>query len=205
MTPLGLRKKILHCFLFIIFLWLFGLLWFVPQIPQSKTEFFPISSANSTNIIVILTGGNGRLEYSLQLLAERKAKHLFISGVGENVSIADILHQVPDEIRKKIQESDVILGHHAENTIGNAQEVKDWLESSENQNLNYKNIILVTSNYHMPRSLLELKTALPTFSITSAPVIVPITSLDIALLFSEYHKYIASKLRHLFVSATDKK
>lgn len=192
MTPLGLRKKTSLSFLFVFCVWFLGLQWFTGQIPTNKNEL----PEYSADVILVLTGGNGRLEYGLQLLAENKGKILFISGVGEKVTIADILHQAPDDARKKIKESDIVLGHQAENTIGNAQEIKEWL-----QNTPYKKIILVTSNYHIPRSLLELSTALPNISITTAPVIAN----DNEILLSEYHKYIASKLRHLFVSVTQKK
>lgn len=169
-----------------------GLKWFESQIPQS-TSTIP---ENSADAIVALTGGNGRLEYALQLLAEHKANILFISGVGENVTIDDIIKQVQPGIRGKINPNEIIIGNKAENTIGNAEEIKKLLE-----NTNYKKIILVTSNYHMPRSLLELSTALPDISITTAPVIAS----DNEMLLSEYHKYLASKLRHMFISVTQKK
>jgi|CXWL01.1.fsa_nt_gi uncharacterized SAM-binding protein YcdF (DUF218 family) len=192
MTPLGLRKKISFSFLLFFCIWFWGLQWFVQQVPQTKTNL----PETSDDAIIALTGGGGRLEYGLQLLAENKGKVLFISGVGEKVTIADILHQAPSDTRKKINDSNIILGHQAENTIGNAEEIKQWLQTS-----NYKKIILVTSNYHIPRSLLELSTAIPEIAITPAPVIAN----DNELLLSEYHKYIASKLRHLFVSATQNK
>lgn len=192
MTAFKLRKKIAFSFLFIFCLWLLQLQLFTSQIPQTKTTL----PETSEDAIVVLTGGNSRLEYGLRLLAENKGEVLFISGVGDKVTIADILQQAPDDVRKKINESDIVIGHQAENTIGNALEIKEWLEKS-----NYKKIILVTSNYHIPRSLLELSTAMPDISITTAPVIAS----DNEMLLSEYHKYLASKLRHLFVSATQKK
>lgn len=189
MTPLGLRRKISLSFLFIFFLWLGGLIWFAAQIPKTPSKL----PDNSDAAIIVLTGGAGRMEYGLQLLAQHKGGTLFVSGAGEKVTVADIVKQAPDDIEKSLSESDIAIGHRAENTIGNAEEIKKWLKSSH-----YKNIILVTSNYHMPRSLLEIKTTLPTINIIPAPVI----SGDSELLLSEYHKYIASKLRHLFVSAT---
>lgn len=189
MTPLKLRKKIFLSFVFLLFLWLGGLLWFITQVPQNQNDFPKTPDA----AIIVLTGGAGRLEYGLQLLSQHKGGTIFISGVGEKVTVSDIIKQAPDDIGKTLDESEITIGHRAENTIGNAQEIKKWLKSSR-----YKNIILVTSNYHMPRSILEISTALPQINIIPAPVIAS----DNELLFSEYHKYIASKLRHLFVSAT---
>ncbi len=192
MTPFDLRKKILFSFVFIFCIWIFGLLWFYKQVPQNQIP----TIENSADAIIVLTGGSGRLEYGLELLAENKAKILFISGTGENVKPSDILRQTTAENRKKIKANNIILGHQAENTIGNAQEIKQWLEKSE-----YKTVILVTSNYHIPRSVLELSTLLPQLSIISAPVI---TS-DMEMIFSEYNKYLASKLRHFFISTIEKK
>ncbi len=189
MTPLGLRKKIFLSFIFILFLWLSGLIWFITQIPKIQAEIPKTPDA----AIIVLTGGAGRLEYGLQLLAQHKGSTMFVSGVGEKVTVSDIVKQAPDAIEKTINEAEIAIGHQAENTIGNAQEIRKWLKSSH-----YKNIILVTTNYHMPRSILEISTALPSVHIIPAPVIAS----DNELLFSEYHKYIASKLRHLFVSAT---
>lgn len=192
MTFFGFRNKILSSFLFVFFIWGLGCEWFSEQIPHIKNNI----PENSADAIIVLTGDTGRIEYGLELLAGNAAKILFISGAGEKVTVKDILHKAKVNIREGINESAIVLGHQAENTIGNAEEIKKWL-----QNTTYKKIILVTSNYHIPRSLLELSTTLPNISITTAPVIAN----DNELLLSEYHKYIASKLRHLFVSVTQKK
>lgn len=196
MTPFKFRKKLVPSFVLIFFAWIAGFIWFVQQVPKQKLEL-DNSVLSSSATIVVLTGGNGRLEYGLQLLAEGKyGEYLFISGVGKNVTVQDIVNQASAEIRREINKDKIILGHDAENTIGNAEEIKAWLKDHYTPR-----IILVTSNYHIPRSLLELSTALPDISITPAPV----TSGDYNMLLSEYHKYIASRLRHLFVSLTEDK
>ncbi|MEQ1790167.1 MAG: YdcF family protein [Rickettsiales bacterium] len=197
MTKLGLYKKASLSFVFVSFIWFLGFLWFIEQVPQTRASLPNISSQDSNSVIVVLTGGNGRLEYGLQLLAERaRGGVLFVSGVGENVTVAELLQQVPEELRNKVDKLNIILGYKAKNTIGNAQEVKQWLGTNP-----ASHIILVTSNYHMPRSLLELSTALPNILITTAPVIAN----DNRLVFSEYNKYLASKLRHLFISVSKSK
>ena len=192
MTPFRLRRKILSSLILIFCIWFLGLKWFESQIPQSKNPL----PENSADAIVVLTGGSGRLEYALQLMAEGKSNILFISGAGKDVTLDDVVRQAQREVRGKINRNNIILGHQGENTIGNAEEIKEWLTDT-----NYKKIILVTSNYHIPRSLLELSTAMPEISMITAPVIAD----DNEMLFSEYHKYIASKLRHMFISVTQKK
>lgn len=201
MNSLKLHKKILISFLLVLCLWCGGLVWFYLQIPKEKTAI----TIEKSSIILVLTGDSGRLEYGLELLAGNQDNILFISGVGKNVTISDILRQIPETIpeerRKQINETRIITGNKAENTIGNAAEIREWLQSFSAQHQEYKNIVLVTSSYHMPRSLLELSEVIPEISIIPAPVIVKNND----LLLSEYHKYVASKLRHIFIYLTQKK
>lgn len=201
MTPLGLRRKIVISCVFCVCAWLAGLVWFISQIPTQQSNF----QKNSADAIVVLTGGSGRLEYGLTLLAADKAPVLFVSGAGEDVTVSDIIRQAPKDARDVIDPGAIVLGHKAENTIGNAEETKHWLREKH-----YKTVLLVTANYHMPRALLEFSATTPTLSIIPAPVLpadfdlehwVSVTDSRI-LLLSEYHKYLASKLRHIFVSVT---
>ena len=43
------------------------------------------------------------------------------------------------------------IGYLAQDTIGNAEETRAWAQA-----WGFRRIVVVTSNYHMPRSLLEL-------------------------------------------------
>jgi len=195
-----LFTSILLCFL----IWASGFLWFALQIP-SQQAINP-----SADIIVALTGGSGRLDYSLQLLADKRADSLFVSGVSEGVTVKDIIHQASPKLRSAfeiISAPPIYLGDNAKNTIGNAEETRSWFKNNT-----YKSMILVTSNYHMPRSLSEFHEVLPGVIIIPAPVFMGdfktqgwlFNEDSRKLIFSEYHKYIVSKLRHLFVSATQK-
>jgi len=190
MTPFHIRRKTFFCFLFLLAFWLLGFLWFLAQIPTQKSDF----PENSADAIVVLTGGAGRLEYGLSLLAENKAQRLFISGVGADVKIDDILKFAPKNTDKKFV-AKIFLGHSAENTIGNAQETAQWIKSHK-----YTRILLVTSDYHIPRATLEFSEKLPNATIIPAPVLVDDKMADAkGLTISEYNKYIAGKLRHFFV------
>lgn len=192
MTPFNLRRKIFSTLILVFCVWFIGLKWFESRIPQNINSL----PEHSADAIVVLTGGSGRLEYALQLMAENKSGILFISGAGKDVTLDDVIRQAQSDIRGKITRQNIILGHQGENTIGNAEEIKGWIKKTS-----YRKIILVTSSYHMPRSLLELSTTMPEVSITTAPVITD----DNEMLLSEYHKYIASKLRHIFISVTQSK
>lgn len=190
--------------LLLMLVWLGGLGWFIKEIPEKNTQPLPAAEA-----IVVLTGGKGRLETALILLAEGKGSMLFISGAGKEVAIRDVIERSSPAtqiaLRKRFSgKLPIVIGSDAENTIGNAGETKKWLAAT-----GYKSLLLVTSNYHMPRSLVEFRAAMPGISFIAAPVFPEDFSTDDihdddnrALLMSEYHKFIASLLRHAFLSFT---
>lgn len=197
-----LLGKILFWLIAFVGLWLGGLLWFTSSIPQAPATNMPNADA-----IVALTGGTGRLDYGLQLLADGKGKALFITGVGVNHTVDSLMHQTAEPLRSRLEAMGnlpIFIGYEAENTIGNVMEARPWLESHH-----YKTVYLVTSNYHMPRSMEEFSEIMPGITFIPAPVFpddfylaswwMDAHSRD--MVFSEYHKFIAAKLRHWFVAA----
>jgi len=63
------------------------------------------------------------------------------------------------------EDTEIVLGHVANSTIGNAEETGDWMRAEGLHSLR-----LVTANYHMPRSLLEFRHAMPDIAIVPNPV-----------------------------------
>jgi len=194
-------RRIALCFLLCFGIWLAGLLWFTRQIPDQ-----PLADSAKADAIVILTGGAGRLEYGLKLLSEARAKKLFISGVSETATIPQMLNYAKPDVRAKlapVAAKEIVLGHKAVNTIGNASETARWLRKEE-----YNSIILVTTSYHMPRSTQEFTQVAPGLAIIPAPVFPEDSPLSNWLtdpesrgwLLSEYHKYLAAELRHWLVA-----
>ena len=193
----GFTRKIFFCSVAVIGTWCAGLGWFAWQIPTHEQD-----SPEQADAIVVLTGDSGRIESGVRLLLQDKGKKLFISGAGSMVTPADVIKNVPQDLRAAVayRTVDIVLGHYAQNTIGNAEETAGWL-----QRQHYKSIRLVTSSYHMPRSLEELRQTMPGISIIPEPVFTDGFSLGRVLsnkaswelLMSEYHKYLAAKLRHL--------
>lgn len=194
-------SKILWCFALIISAWLLGLGWFVAQIPTQATD-----DDEDTAAIVVLTGGAGRLEYGLELLAAGRGEQLFISGVGPGTTLDDVLKKTSPDARQIIRNmpyNAVVLGPVAVNTIGNAEETAAWITKHK-----FKSLRLVTSNYHMPRSLNELHQAMPDVTIIADPVFPDDFKVagwwsdehSRTLVLSEYHKYLASVLRLWLIS-----
>src|SRR5215469_10576080 len=177
------------CVAALILLWLGGLAWFVYDGRRTTDD-----SAAPTDAIVVLTGGRFRLESGLDLLEEGKAHKLFVSGVNQRVDRVALLRlfgPVPNWASCCI-----VLGHDADNTFGNARETADWMRRE-----GYRSLRLVTSWYHMERSLLEFRRAMPDAVIVAVPVFASHAEtgehwLDVALLtVSEYDKYLATLVR----------
>jgi uncharacterized SAM-binding protein YcdF (DUF218 family) len=137
---------------------IFGLLRFIDLIPERSENNNPNSDA-----IIVLTGGSNRLKEGLQLLTAKNAKKLFISGVYRGNDVRRLLKV------QKYNPTEVVccinLGYTATSTTGNAIESAVWIREN-----NFKSIILVTSNYHMPRSLMLFKQIMPTIKINAHPV-----------------------------------
>lgn len=139
-----------------ITLWIIGLGVYLYYVQTMKPY------EGTAEAIVVLTGGEGRVETGLNLLAHEKGKRLLISGVNKDVRLKDLLKP---PYRDQGLESLVDLGFVAQNTLGNADETREWVERYKIQS-----IIVVTSNYHMPRALLHLGVQLPDVALYAYPV-----------------------------------
>lgn len=124
--------------------WLIGLVVFNHQINQIIPD-----EDTKTEAIVVLTGGRHRLTEAIRLLNNGMADKLFISGVQKNTSVKDL--ETMNEI-KIPKNKEIILDKIATNTFENARETSIWINKH-----NIKSIRLVTSNYHMFRSLIEFR------------------------------------------------
>ena len=113
--------------------------------------------------IVALTGAPERLKVGVQLLREQKGERLLISGVNRIVTDQELYQAL--EIPPQLAECCVDLGRGAEDTLGNASETAAWAREHH-----FRRIILVTDDYHMPRSYAELQIAMPEAEIHRYPV-----------------------------------
>lgn len=118
----------------------------------------------SADAIVVLTGGSQRIDQAVSLLESGAGARLLISGVHPATS--------GNQIRRMTQASEklftccVDIGHEALDTIGNANETVHWIKER-----GYKRILVVTNNYHMPRSLYELQRLDPQTEFIAYPVV----------------------------------
>lgn len=159
----------------VLLAWVLGFAWFALALPLP-------AGPGRDDAIVVLTGAPGRIERGLDQLAAGGAERLFISGVGAQVTPADLAarHGRPD-----LFACCVALGFEAADTRGNAEEVARWLRVR-----GYRSIRLVTTDWHMRRALFELEGALPP-TIVVRPDAVR-SRPELGTLWREYHKYLTA-------------
>ncbi len=136
-------------------------------------------------------------------MLQGKGRLLFVSGVSEKAGLDDLLRETGKDPPRWLA-CCIVIGHEAKDTMGNALETAHWMRQQ-----GYHSLRLVTSWYHMPRSLLEFRRAMPP-DVEIVPY--PVFSQQVggerwwgwrgtaALLISEYTKYLATLLRPLFES-----
>ncbi len=134
--------------------WVAGFVWFVTQINFYKR----VDSVEISDAIVVLTGSTKRIRVGLDLLERNLAPRVFISGVNQNIDVQQILQLV--ERNYLAPKGRIELGYVASNTRENAVETVAWMHRHE-----YQSLRLVTSHYHMPRSILEFEHLKPKFKI----------------------------------------
>jgi uncharacterized SAM-binding protein YcdF (DUF218 family) len=171
--------------------WAVGLYHFSKLIPETGNL-----STEQTDAIVVLTGGAGRVGEGLSLLEQGLARKLFVSGVYRGVDVQALLklaQRAPGNL-----ECCIALGYAADSTRGNAEETVAWMKQEA-----ITSIRIVTASYHMPRSLLEFRRALPDdIRIVVHPVFPAGFYSDnwwrwhgsARLAISEYHKYLLARI-----------
>jgi uncharacterized SAM-binding protein YcdF (DUF218 family) len=146
--------------------------------------------------IVVLTGGSSRVSDAMELLAGGYGKRLLISGVHPTNAASDISRSLPDN--QSLLRCCVDLDRSAVNTRSNAAETRRWARER-----GFKSLIVVTSNYHMPRAIVELSHAMPDIALIPFAVVGEkwrdepwwTSGATLRLLLSEYAKYVAAEVR----------
>jgi uncharacterized SAM-binding protein YcdF (DUF218 family) len=168
-----------------------GFVGFLSQL--HGTEVKPAREADG---IVVLTGGSSRVSDAMELLAAGYGKRLLISGVHPTSAINDISRSLSDN--QSLLGCCVDLDRSAVNTRSNAAETRRWVHER-----GFKSLIVVTSNYHMPRAIVELSHAMPDVALIPFAVVGDkwrdepwwTSGATIRLLLSEYAKYVAAEVR----------
>ena len=152
-----------------------------------EARSFAPDARPSADGIVVLTGGPNRVATGVELLEAERGNRLLISGVNPGSPVSDIASAAGAS--QALFACCVDVGPTAADTEGNAVETAAWASAN-----GYAQVIVVTSDYHMPRALLELQAAMPQTQLIAyaVPAPAPWDSLDEARRWlTEYVKYAA--------------
>lgn len=136
-----------------------GFFWFASQISGEE-----VTLERKADGIVALTGAASRIPDAIELLAAERGKRLLITGVHRATSAREIARLAP--LYSKYFTCCIDLDRSALNTFGNAIETKRWAREH-----NFNSLIVVTSNWHMPRAIAEIEHQLPDVALIAYPVI----------------------------------
>ena len=175
-----------------IVLFFIGFALFATHVSRLATPANPLAA----DAIIVLTGGQARLDAAVELLKSGKGQRLLISGVNPTTTLKSLQSATGGDA--KLFSCCIDIDHAALDTIGNAEESAKWVRGHS-----YGRVILVTNNYHMPRSLLEMQRLLDAEELTPYPVVN--SNIDngawmtrpeaLRVLFTEYGKYLLAFAR----------
>ena len=131
----------------------------------------------------------------MELLAAGRGKRLLISGANRATNSKEI-SRINPEFAPWVR--CCVDFDWSVNTLGNAIETRRWAQSR-----GFRSLIVVTSNYHMPRALAEIANQLPDVNLVPFPVITDrrraepwwAEAATARRMFSEYVKYIYARFR----------
>lgn len=184
-------RRLLYAVLFVALAWGAGLLVFISELPAAST-----GQPEPADGVVVFTGGDDRVASAMAIFKDGAGSRLLISGVNPTVTRSTMAAQWPGDAAQF--ECCVDLGLEARTTEGNASELDIWTRQH-----GFKSLILVTSDYHMPRALIEARDRLPDVTITPFPVASGVLGVngkprDAAgwrRLGGEYSKYLAARAK----------
>jgi len=125
-----------------------------PVVPHLLALRYPMPPARPVDAVMVATGGEGRIPEGYQTWSAGSARELCILGVGRTVPLAKLLPQSaglsPEALAR------VHVEGWSQNTLENAFSAKAAAEER-----GYSSVILVTSDYHVPRAWITFRKVLP--------------------------------------------
>jgi uncharacterized SAM-binding protein YcdF (DUF218 family) len=158
--------------------WALGFVWFASTLPQP-------AGADHTDAIVVPTGSGGRIPRGIDLLRAGAADKMLVTGVDVEVKPGEFMAEFG--VDQRLMDCCITLGFSALDTRGNARETAEWIATND-----YRSLRLVTADWHMRRTAVELADRLPA-DVAVLRDGVP-TQPSFTTLFGEYHKLLAAWL-----------
>ena len=167
-------------FFVLIILYILGLSVFWRAVPHEQ------SIVPSRESVIVFTGGSKRVDAAFSLIEVGFPGPVLITGVNENVSEHHLLRHVPPHKRQHIT-----LDYTAKTTRGNVHATQLWLQAND-----ISSFTLVTSFYHIPRSVMLLqRSGIPSKKIEIYPVFPQ--KMPLSSFIREYHKYLLTYIELL--------
>jgi uncharacterized SAM-binding protein YcdF (DUF218 family) len=168
-----------------------GFFWFITQVPSEE-----IRLSDKADGIVVLTGAASRIPDAIELLTSARGQRVLITGVNRTTTAKEIATLT--SLNERVFKCCVDLDRSALNTLGNAIETRRWARDR-----NFHSLIIVTSNWHMPRAMAEIEHQIPDAKLIAYPVVSEkikgepwwSSSGTARLLLSEYLKYVFAVVR----------
>ncbi|MEO5640753.1 MAG: YdcF family protein [Sphingomicrobium sp.] len=145
----------------------------------------PAPAGTTTDAIVVLTGGKGRIEEGIERLGQHHARRMLIAGADPSVTKADLARRLGG--RQALLDCCVDLGSESVDTRSNAEEAKRWLDAR-----GYRSLTLVTSDWHMRRARYEFASQLGRRNEIIPDAVR--TEPNLMTLFAEYNKYLLRRM-----------
>ena len=130
-----------------------------PVAPAQLASVLP----RQAEAVVVLTGGPERVQTGIALLVVGAAPRLMVSGVFDDVT--DESFRLSRGISPELFACCITLGREARDTFGNAREIAEWARARS-----LRRLLVVTSDFHLRRALLELGRAYPEGAWIPVPV-----------------------------------
>jgi uncharacterized SAM-binding protein YcdF (DUF218 family) len=138
-----------------------------------------------TDGIVVITGGSGRIEHAVDMLAEGKGQRLLVAGADPSVTKADLVRRLGG--RQRLVQCCVDLGSESVDTRSNAEETRRWLQRKR-----FQSVRLITSDWHLRRARYEFRRELGNeFQVVPDAVR---SEPGFMTLFGEYNKYLLRRI-----------
>lgn len=162
----------------VVILWALGFVWFAIALPLPAGQ-------EKTDVVVVPTGGEGRIDRGLTALRRGWTRRMLVSGVDREVKPREFAAYY--RVEPDLMACCVTLGFESVDTRSNAQEIAHWLAETK-----ARSVRLVTTDWHMRRTAFEFGRTAPDGVIVIRDAVASRPSFWI--LFLEYHKLLAARV-----------
>lgn len=166
----------------ILLAWLLGFVWFAVLLPQPQ-------DGGRTDAVLVLTGGEGRIDRGLEALEKGWAHDMLVSGVDREVRPQEF--EAEYAVPPKLMRCCVTLGFDSVDTRSNAREAARWIASNR-----ITSVRLVTTDWHMRRAAYDLQRMMPPDVVLIRDAVPSRPSFR--TLFLEYNKMLARRFARLW-------